>query len=126
MTRKLRPQQYRAAKMVAEGETDATITNRLKLRRNTLNRWRRMPAFYQAVMDYAENMQQAARYKLAMMRLTSVESLHSDIYSNYGSAAELKQKLELVEYCRNLARETGPNGIEAFPTAPNESDMVPN
>ena len=123
MARKLKPIQYRAAQMIARGEPDDYITDKLKLRRNTLKRWRRVPEFYQAVQDVVEDMQLAAKYKLSALKATSVDALHSDIFWGRGTAAELKQKVELLDYCRNLPEEAALKSSESPQAAPNESEL---
>lgn len=121
MARRLKPRQYEAARLVAEGHTDVEITRQLRLRRFTLSRWRRLPEFYAAVLQHVENTASAARFKLHQLRLVSVKQLESRVSDIYSSPAERKQLLELLEYCRTLpadVAEARPQQPESAPDAP--------
>lgn len=123
MARRLKPKQYKAALMVAEGCADPQIISELKLRRNTLHRWRRLPEFFELVMHHVENTQQAASYKLGMMQYISITALRDDIYWNR-DPKRLKQVMELVEYCRTLAADVKQQGTKEFLNAPSSAEVV--
>lgn len=118
MARRLKPKQYHAVRMIAEGQTDHVITDTLKLRRNTLKRWRRVPEFYDAVRHYVEDIQLAAQYRLDMMEFTAIDALHTKIFWRDGDAPWLKQVMDTWNQCRNLRGNSAPNHPARHQTDP--------
>lgn len=123
MARRLKPKQYKAALMIANGDADPQIIDKLKLRRNTLNRWRRLPEFFEAVMQHVDNMQQAAHYRLGAMQYVSFTALRDDIYWDR-EPKRLKQVMEVMEYCRTLANDMKPHGTKEAFNEPNSLEAA--
>lgn len=123
MARRLKPKQYEAALMIAQGDSDPKIIKALKLRRNTLNRWRRLPEFYDLVMQHVDNTEQAARFRFGMMQYVSITALSDDIRWNRDSK-RLKQVMELVEYCRTFAADTNPKRTQREAIEHNDAEAA--
>lgn len=107
MARKLSKRQYKAAQLVAAGESDDVIISTFKLRRNTLARWRRLPEFIEAVKTHMENTHHATQLRLHALQSMSVNALYRDLRFNDSKAPELKQKQALIDYCRQLSETLG-------------------
>ena len=109
MARQLKPKQYKAALLIAQGEPDHWIAEELNLRQTTLHRWRQIPEFYELVMHHVQNMEQAATYRLNMARYTSASALNEDVIKRR-DPGRLGHMLKLVDYCSNLKCNMERNG----------------
>lgn len=103
MARRLKPKQYRAALMIAQGDPDHYIAEKLKLRRTTLHRWRRIPEFFDLVMHHKENMEQAVKYRLGLIRYTSASALNEGVcWGRHTDPSSMRRILDVLDYCQKL------------------------
>jgi hypothetical protein len=79
MAKKLHPRQVRAARLLAYGETTNSITSKLKVRRETLSRWKRLPAFKAQMEQIIEEERIQMQYKLSRLADTALETLWDEM-----------------------------------------------
>lgn len=116
MSHKLKPKQKLAAQFFARGESGVMIAMRLKIRRETITRWRKLPAFQHEIDSYAEEIHQYATHRMETLIDHAFIAINLELRAGSGSKrAETALKLlQMVE-----------NGTLRFPTKRNTSVCTP-
>ena len=94
MPYKLTPKQRTAARLIAEGELDADIQKQLNMLTHTLDRWRRIPAFHDAIERHTRNMEEVMPRRIRLMRNLSVSAACAELA--YCPDAKNMQKLHRI------------------------------
>ncbi len=111
MQRKLKPRQVRAARMLAFGEKGTYITALLKMRPETLWRWKQYPEFIAVIEKVKREELEAVHYKLENLAQAAVNAVWAELY-HYGSdMRRLHAALGVIKML-GIERTLSPEGYE--------------
>ena len=86
MSRKLKPKQLRAAQMLAAGATASYTARQLRMRAETLSRWKKIPEFNFEIEKLMLENRAVLRHKLAHLAEAAIEAVWSELHDySYGS-----------------------------------------
>ena len=102
MPYKLTVKQRKAAILMAEGELDIDIQQRLSMRSGTLDRWRRIPLFMEVLHAHLQNMQQVAPYRKQLMQTMSIAAACAELAFR-PEAKHLQQVGEIIKQTAKLS-----------------------
>lgn len=108
MSRKLTPKQVQAAHLLAAGGVVMDIARELKLRRETLSRWKKIPEFQQEIEKVTEEWRDSMRQRLLILAETSINTLKSDLEQYKGDPKRIQTALNVLKSL-GIAPEPPPN-----------------
>lgn len=97
MSRRLTPKQLRALDMLAGGIPTTDIAVDLKLRRETLARWRKIPEFMYEYEKLMDEVRLGFRNKITEAINTSIERIAYEAGNSYGDPKRMEVLLKIIK-----------------------------
>ena len=97
MSHRLTPKQLRTLEMLASGFSTTDIAIELKLRRETMARWRKIPEFMYEYEKLMDEMRYGFRNKITEAINTSIENLAFEAGRPYGEPKRIEALLNIIK-----------------------------
>ena len=97
MLRKLKPKQVNAARLLATGLSGVEVARRLKLRPETLSRWKQIAAFRKEIEYVMQDTHEALRFKLTHLAEASVSAVWSELHNYSHDSKRLTAALNVIK-----------------------------
>ena len=133
MSRKLKPKQKRAAQMLAFGHKNVTIASLLKIRPETLSRWKRNPEFRAEIDAHAHVELEVMQRRLAVLPQAAIAALWDELRDTRYGGRRVQVALYVLNRCGVLhllqaGAAPGENAVEnvsfsALSTSPSVASM---
>lgn len=126
MSQKLTTKQILAARLLASGITALQASAQLKLRRETLSRWKQNPYFRHEIQMAIGTQMEDAQCRLRKLVEVSLMAIERGL--NAGCAEPEKRVQVAISVLRMLKIDTGvaPNDAEMHPSIPENSSALPS
>ncbi len=111
MSRKLNARQRRAVRMLAQGTSQVTIAYELKLRPETLSRWKKMPEFRLEYERFMDQLESEMHQRILVMAALAIERVNSSLKSYIDGP---RMALNLVKMM-GIDRLVAPNMLKPLP-----------
>lgn len=97
MSQKVTPKQLKALHMLMRGISATEVAQKLKLRRETISRWKNLPEFSQKFESLIEESQREMRHRMLSLIDTSITTLLADVKSIYGEHNRTQTALNVIK-----------------------------
>ncbi len=97
MSHKLTPKQNRALYLLAQGKTAIDVAATLKLRRETLSRWKKIPEFNEAFERIMEVQREGLKHQLTNLITNAIDTVNLGVNDDLCSQRCLKSALSLLK-----------------------------
>ena len=97
MSHKLTPKQMKAVHLLASGEKATVIARELKLRRETLSRWKRLPEFMAEIDKVMAETQERMRYRLLQLAEASISAMRMEVSSGDGDPKRVVAAMNVLK-----------------------------
>ncbi len=119
MSRKLKPKQKKAAWMLSQGLSARYVAATIKVRPETLSRWKRLPEFKLEIEKFMQEERNESRHKLACLADASISAIWSELHDNSSGSKRLRAALNVLNLVAN-ERIPAPNMPKMELPAPKE------
>ncbi len=124
MSQKVTPKQRKAVYMLAEGLDITSTAKQLKIRRETLSRWKKLPHFQQEIERVAAEMRGSFQQQLTGIVSDSITVIGKDLKGYLGYSDSSKTALNVLKLLKiehilspNVPKQAG-NATEPAPVSP--------
>ena len=97
MSQKVTPKQVRAMQLMARGHSVQEVSRQLRLRRETLSRWKRKPEFKAHFEQLMAQQREDVRYRLQLLVDESISAVSYGMQSNYSDPKRLQVALNVLK-----------------------------
>jgi hypothetical protein len=132
MSQKLTPQQEYAASLLVSGETTWAIACKLNICRETISRWKQLPAFQEELHRLTEEAREETRYRLSRLVDASIDALWEELHHERHDSRPLQAALGILKLMTNertpipLKAPQNPSVIDMTPTDPARENNISN
>jgi hypothetical protein len=97
MSHKLTPKQLKALSMLASGMSTVQIAREIKLRRETISRWRQIPEFTHEYDRLMDEVGFALKSKVTRVMDAAIKKITYEVESSYGDPKRIRALLHVIK-----------------------------
>ena len=123
MSRKLTTKQLKAVHMLAMGDKSTNIAKELKLRPETLSRWKRSTEFNMAIDQVTEELRDRVRYRFLQLVEASIGAIQGQLGSRFCDPRHIMAAISVLKML-GMERVVLPTTAITHQTVPVEGETI--
>lgn len=101
MSNKLNENQYIAIQMLAGGSTCSAIADKLKVRKETISRWKQQPEFQEELSSLMDELRETGKNRLVAMMDKALSVIEDDLHNNKNRQQRVRSAFKVLQLLGN-------------------------